>query len=185
MHAGSEERHITRSEFGVRTHDAALNCWMGMRASGDSLLKREWHGDPRTRKIAVRMVSLGAKFKLFRFRFIHYLQNIGLSLFSRISEYQISQSSFSSVSKPIFAPKYAFFSIFRDLQDFHTFAPLQFAKSVLNIVQIFAKFADFFANVHYFCSKSTFFAPILMKISRNFKFHALIFDNLEIQEIKR
>ena len=110
-------------------------------------------------------------------RFIHYLQNIRLS--------QISQSSFSSVSKPIFAPKYAFFSIFRDLQDFHTFAPLQFAKSVLNIVQIYAKFADFFANVHYFCSKSTLFAPILMKISRNFKFHALIFDNLEIQEIKR
>ena len=52
---------------------------------------------------------LGAKFKFFRFRFIHYLQNIRLSLFSKISEYQISQSSFSSVSKPILAPKYAFF----------------------------------------------------------------------------
>ena len=33
--------------------------------------------------------------------------------------------SFSSVSKPIFASKYAFCSIFRDLQDLQTFAPLQ------------------------------------------------------------
>ena len=33
--------------------------------------------------------------------------------------------SFSSVSKPIFASKYAFFSIFRDLQNSHTFAPLE------------------------------------------------------------
>ena len=71
------------------------------------------------------------------------------------------------------------------LQDFHTFAPLQFAKSVLNIVQIFAKSADFIVNFHYFWSKSMFFASILMKISRNFKSHALIFNNLEIQEIKR
>ena len=44
------------------------------------------------------------------------------------------------VSKPIFAPKHAFFSIFRELQDFHTFAPLPFAKNVLNIGQNFAKF---------------------------------------------
>ena len=35
------------------------------------------------------------------------------------------EGSFSAVSTPIFASKYAFFSIFRDLQDSHTFAPLE------------------------------------------------------------
>ena len=53
---------------------------------------------------------------------------------------QTLESSFAAVSRPIFAAKYAFFSIFRELQDFHTFAPLPFAKNVLNIGQNFAKF---------------------------------------------
>ena len=35
------------------------------------------------------------------------------------------RGSLSAVSKPILASKYAFFSIFRDLQDLHTFAPLE------------------------------------------------------------
>ena len=39
--------------------------------------------------------------------------------------YQTLEGSFSSVSKPIFATKYSFFSILRDLQDLHTFAPLE------------------------------------------------------------
>ena len=39
---------------------------------------------------------------------------------------QILWGSFSAVSKPIFATKYSFFfSILRDLQDLHTFAPLE------------------------------------------------------------
>ena len=42
------------------------------------------------------------------------------------------KGSFFSVSKPIFTSKYAFCSIFRDLQDSKTFAPLQ--------TQNFAKF---------------------------------------------
>ena len=37
--------------------------------------------------------------------------------------------SFSAVSTPIFATKYSFCSIFRDLQDLHTFAPLQSKKN--------------------------------------------------------
>ena len=74
----------------------------------------------------------GCKIQIFSFPF-----------YTLSPDYRFSQSSFSSVSKPIFAPKYAFFSIFRDLQDFHTFAPLSFAKSVLNIVQNFAKIAHF------------------------------------------
>ena len=40
--------------------------------------------------------------------------------------HQTLDGSFSSASKPIFAPKYAFCSIFRELQDLQSFAPLQF-----------------------------------------------------------
>ena len=44
----------------------------------------------------------------------------------RGENHQTLESSFSSAWKPIFAPKYAFFSIFRGLQDLQSFAPLQF-----------------------------------------------------------
>ena len=37
----------------------------------------------------------------------------------------ILEGSFSAVSTPIFATKYAFFRIFRDLQDSKTFVTLQ------------------------------------------------------------
>ena len=57
---------------------------------------------------------------------------------------QTLDGSFSSVSRPIFASKYSFFSIFRDLQDLHTFAPLQ--------IQNFSKFS------------STFFSRIFQEI---------------------
>ena len=40
--------------------------------------------------------------------------------------HQTLDGSFSSASKPIFAPKYVFCSIFRELQDLQSFAPLQF-----------------------------------------------------------
>ena len=49
------------------------------------------------------------------------------------------EGSFSAVSKPIFASKYEFFSIFRDLQDSHTFAPFQ--------IQIFNKFSSNFSLI--------------------------------------
>ena len=42
---------------------------------------------------------------------------------------QILDGSISAVSKPIFARKYSFCRVFRDLQDLHTFAPLQSKKS--------------------------------------------------------
>ena len=35
------------------------------------------------------------------------------------------EGSFSAVPTPIFATKYSFCSIFRDLQDWHSFAPLE------------------------------------------------------------
>ena len=46
---------------------------------------------------------------------------------------QILEGSFSAVSKPIFASKYAFGSSFQALQDLHTFAPLQTQEFSQNI----------------------------------------------------
>ena len=43
----------------------------------------------------------------------------------RIFRPQTLGGPFSAVSKPIFASKYSFCSIFRDLQYLHTFAPIQ------------------------------------------------------------
>ena len=47
---------------------------------------------------------------------------------------KILAGSFSAVSKRIFASKYAFDSIFQDLQDVQTFAPLQIKKTESKIV---------------------------------------------------
>ena len=55
---------------------------------------------------------------------------------------QTLEGSFSSVSKPIFATKYSFCSIFRDLQDLQTFAPLQ--------IQNFRDFSIFRKNLQFF-----------------------------------
>ena len=71
---------------------------------------------------------------------------------------QTLEGSFSAVSKPNFASKYAFDSIFQALQDLHPFAPLQSqnfqikkknsnfreisAKTIANV----AKFANFLSN---------------------------------------
>ena len=52
---------------------------------------------------------------------------------------QTWEGSFPAVSKPIFTSKYSFCSIFRDLQDSHTFAPFQ--------VQIFNKFSSNFSLI--------------------------------------
>ena len=41
------------------------------------------------------------------------------------------EGSFSAVSTPIFASKYSFCSVFRDLQDCHTFAPVSYTHLTL------------------------------------------------------
>ena len=61
-----------------------------------------------------------------------------LGKIGKISKFlQFLAGSFSAVSKRNFARKYAFDSIFQDLQDLHTFAPLQTRhfrnKSVLKL----------------------------------------------------
>ena len=75
--------------------------------------------------------------------------------------------SFSAVSRPIFASKYAFFGIFRNLQDMHTFAPLQ--------IQHLQIFFEFFikktVNFPDFCIVFVNFAQIgdlSLKFSQNF-----------------
>ena len=50
-------------------------------------------------------------------------QGLGLAKFAKV--YTFLAGSFSAVSKPNFAIKYAFDSILQDLQEVHHFAPLQ------------------------------------------------------------
>ena len=42
-----------------------------------------------------------------------------------LASVQTLEGSFSAVSTATIATKYSFFQVFRDLQDFHTFAPLR------------------------------------------------------------
>ena len=68
--------------------------------------------------------------------------------------------SFSAVSTPLIARVGAFFSIFRDLQDYHTFAPLRpqnFSKIstknnkfLANFLQIFLKFLQISVKISHF-----------------------------------
>ena len=66
---------------------------------------------------------------------------------SRSPTHHTFRRSFSAVSTPNFATKYSFCSIFRDLQDLHTFAPLQTKKSSQIFVNIFAIFVKFACNL--------------------------------------
>ena len=80
------------------------------------------------------------------------------------------EGSFSAVWVPTIARVGAFFHIFRDLQDSHSFAPLHTQILYLSIVRLyfcnfFRQISSFFAN---FESISRVFDQILMKICRNF-----------------
>jgi len=73
--------------------------------------------------------------------------------------------SFSSVSTAAMARKDAFCSIFRDLQDLQSFAPLKsqnFSKKRVIILVILSQ------NFTFFNSNALFFFQILMKNYRNF-----------------
>ena len=76
--------------------------------------------------------------------------------------YIFTSCSFSVVSTPIFASKHSFFSMFRDLQDVHSFAPLQpqqFSKCSSTCLMIFdANFVNFGIS-----PDSPFFEQIFMK----------------------
>ena len=78
------------------------------------------------------------------------------------------EGSFSAVWVPTIARVGAFFHIFRDLQDSHSFAPLHtqiFVNFSFLFLQFFHQISSFFAN---FESISRVFEQILMKICRNF-----------------
>ena len=65
---------------------------------------------------------------------------------------QTLEGSFSAVSTPIFTSKYSFCSVFRDLQDYHTFAPLEaqnlrkFLSNVFIFLLKFQQKSRFFSN---------------------------------------
>ena len=78
------------------------------------------------------------------------------------------EGSFSAVWVPTIARVGAFFHIFRDLQDSHSFAPLHtqiFVNSSFVFLHFFPPNCIIFAN---FESISRVFEQILMKICRNF-----------------
>ena len=89
----------------------------GDRRSDDARLRR---GDRRT-DLDVRVTKIS---KIGKFSILH--------LFCKFCKFLAG--SFSAVSKRNFARKYAFDSIFQDLQDFHTSAPLQSQKFRKNSV---------------------------------------------------
>ena len=61
--------------------------------------------------------------------------------------------SFSSVSRPPIARVGAFFTVFRDLQDCHSFAPLRIQNFSKNLPKFFHNFTDFLQNFAKFRSK--------------------------------
>ena len=94
-------------------------------------------------------------------------------IFSKFHRFSLTcKGSFSAVSKPIFATKYSFCSIFRDLQDSHSFAPFQSQNSSKNVVTNLAKLKNFNFQFNSIFASSTlkllFFFEISMKFHRNF-----------------
>ena len=75
---------------------------------------------------------------------------------------QTLEGSFSSVSKPIFATKYSFFSIFQALQDSHTFAPLRIQNTRRNSSNFFEFLFEFLQKIIIFQQFSSNFGQILM-----------------------
>ena len=88
----------------------------------------------------------------------------GRSRLASLTAHKTCQASFSSLSTLLIARVGGFFSIFRDLQECHTFAPLQ--CKILRYFTFFLfsrilhKFADFSANRAFFAANLTEFAGI-------------------------
>ena len=75
---------------------------------------------------------------------------LGLAKLAKLAKFcKFLAGSFSAVSKRNFAGKYAFDSIFQDLQDLHTFAPLQsqnFRRNRFEKSEIFVKIQQHFCK---------------------------------------
>ena len=82
----------------------------------------------------------------------------------------VLRSSFSSVSTATIARKDAFCSIFRDLQDLHSFAPLRYQFFSKNFVS-FSFFPTFSRYFHFF----VIFQQKMMNFAQNFTKRSEIF----------
>ena len=82
--------------------------------------------------------------------------------------HQTLEGSFSAVSRPIFATKYSFFSILRDLEDMQSFAPLRSQNFSKKSAKKFVIFSNFCKITIFFRIFSVKCASILMRFSRNF-----------------
>ena len=78
---------------------------------------------------------------------------------------QTLEGSFSAVSRPPIARVGAFFTVFRDLQDCHSFAPLRIQNFSKNVPKFFHNFTDFLQNFAKFLSK---IGQISTKFHQNF-----------------
>ena len=94
---------------------------------------------------------------------------------------QTLEGSFSAVSKQNFATKYSFFSIFRDLQDFQSFAPIEaeiFRKNLQKISHFF--FPKFCKNRDF----STLFIEFCTDSDENFsEFRRILKEMLRVLDI--
>ena len=99
-------------------------------------------------------------------RWARLVRGLGSAKLAKFANFcKFLAGSFSAVSKRIFARKYAFDSIFQDLQDLHTFAPLQSQnfrkKSVWKISNFRENSAIFFCK----CCKCCKILPIFKNFS--------------------
>ena len=90
---------------------------------------------------------------------VHTAENEPFKFFN-YKKYRSLESSLAAVSTPIFATKASFFSIFRELHDLHTFAPLQ-SQNFQNFAQHFGEnfeiFKSSFAKFCWYVLKSVIF----------------------------
>ena len=111
-------------------------------------------------QLAVRSWLAGCKIQIFSFPF-----------YTLSPEYQIIANFSELVLLCIeadFCTQIRIFQHFSRSTRFSHFCTAFICKIRFKHRSKFCKNCTFFVNFHYFCSKSTFFAPILMNFSRNF-----------------
>ena len=153
-----------------------LKKWRRYRGNGPSKVRNHWRREPvptqasaasggwrRTRPPKSQRVLRTAPALAEKFEAPNFSQ-----IFQ--PNHQTSEGSFSAVSTPIFASKFSFCSVFRNLQDCHTFAPLEaqnlrkFSSNIFIFLLKFQQKSRFFSNFEF----SSNFVPISMKLFQNF-----------------
>ena len=96
--------------------------------------------------------------------------------------------SFSAVSKPNFASKYSFCSIFQDLHNEHAFAPptTQNLQTFAQVCKFFMTFPDFLKILLKFDEIVLFFGENFTEFRRNSRESQLIYGNSDFfQKIRK